>query len=228
MPQRTECVKLTKTLGLIYTVLFTVDAVNKTVSEVMPKVEKFNIIDDNILKLIFAAGKLTPTVHRIVANYVQTAEDEGADAVLVTCSSISPCVDTVRPLVSIPVMKIDDPMTDLAVQKASKIGVVATAKSTLEPTKMLLLRKAEAKGKKITIKTELCQGAYDALFAHDTAKHDKLVLEGIRRTAQDTDVIVLAQPSMARIVPQIGVQVKIPVLTSIKSGVEQAKAALGL
>ena len=174
---------MTKTLGLLYTVPFTVDAFNKTMSEVMPNVEKFNILDDRILKLISEAGKLTPAVHRIVANYACIAEDEGANALLVTCSSISPCVDTARPFVSIPVMKVDDPMTDLAVQKASKIGVVATAKTTLEPTKMLLLSKAEARGKEITIKAELCSGAIDALSAHDTAKHDRLVLESIRRIA---------------------------------------------
>lgn len=219
---------MTKTLGLIYTVVFTVDAFNKAASEILPNVEKFNIIDDRIPKLISAAGRLTPEMYRTVANYVRTAEDEGADAVLVTCSSISPCVDTVRPLVSIPVMKVDDPMTDIAVEKASRIGVVATAKSTLEPTRMLLLRKAEAKGKEITIKTELCQGAFEALYAKDTARHDELVLEGIRRTAQETDLVVLAQASMARIVPQIGQQVKVPVLTSIRSSVEQAKAVLGV
>lgn len=219
---------MAKTLGMIYTVMFTVEAVNKAVSEAMPDVEKINIVDDSILKQLFAAGKITPRVNNIVANYVRAAESEGADAVLVTCTSISPCVDTVRPLVSIPVMKIDDPMTDIAVEKASKIGVVATAKSTLEPTKMLLLQKAEAKGKKISLTTDLCPGAFDAISAHDTAKHDKLVLEGISRAAQGSDLIVLAQPSMTRIVPQIGPEIKIPVLTSIKSGVEQVKGVLGL
>jgi len=217
-----------KTLGLIYTVFFTVDAVNQAVTETMPNVQRINIVDDNILKLIFSAGKLTPRVYNIVSNYVRTAENEGADAVLVTCTSISPCVDVARALVSIPVMKIDDPMTDIAIEKGSKIGVVATAKSTLEPTKMLLLQKAEAKGKKISITTDLCPGAFDAISAHDTAKHDKLVLEGICRAAQGADLVVLAQPSMTRIVPQIGPEIKVPVLTSIKTGVEQAKGIMGL
>ena len=218
---------MAKTLGLIFTVPFTVEAFNNAVSEILPNVERFNIIDDRIPKLVSEMG-LTPEMHRIVSSYVRIAENEGADAVLVTCSSISPCVDTVRPLVSIPVMKVDDPMTDTAVEKASRIGVVATAKSTLEPTKMLLLRKAEEKGRDITIKTELCQGALAALYAKDTARHDELVLDGIRRTAQETDLIVLAQASMARIVPRIGEQVKIPVLTSIRSSVEQARTVLGL
>lgn len=217
---------MTNTLGLIYTTPTIVDAVTKTVSEIMPSIYKFNMIDDRIARVVLEEG-LTPKVHRIVASYVQTAEDEGADAVLVTCSSISPCVDTARPLVSIPVMKIDDPMTNLATDKASKIGVVATSKSTLEPTTKLLLKKAEMKNKKVELTTELCSGAFDALSNGDLSVHDKLVLEGIRRATKSTDLVVLAQVSMARIMPQIK-DIQIPILTSLRSGVEQVKPVFAL
>jgi Asp/Glu/hydantoin racemase len=218
---------LSKTLGLIYTAPAIVDSVTKTVFDLMPTVQKFDIIDNRIIPVILAAGGLTPKVHRIVANYVRTAEDEGADAVLVTCSSISPCVDTVKPLVSVPVFKIDDPMTDIAIEKASKIGVVATNAATLGPTSELLRAKAVSKGKNVQVTTELCKGAFEALSKKDTATHDQLVLEGIKRTAQGTDLIVLAQASMARIIPQLGDQFKVPILTSLRSGIEQVKPLLG-
>ncbi len=74
-----------KTLGLVYTAPAIVESVTKTVADVMPGVQKFNIIDDRIIPVIISEG-VSPKVHRIVANYVKTAEDEGADAVLVTCS----------------------------------------------------------------------------------------------------------------------------------------------
>lgn len=218
---------MTKTLGLIYTAPAIVDSVTKTVFDIMPSVQKFDITDNRIIPVILSAGGLVPRVHRIVTNYVRTAEDEGADAVLVTCSSISPCVDTVKPLVSIPVFKIDDPMTDIAVGKASKIGVVASNAATLGPTTDLLRAKAKNKGKTIEVTSELCKGAFEALSRKDTATHDQLVLEGIRRTAETTELIVLAQASMARIIPQLGDQFKVPILTSLRSGVEQVKAALG-
>jgi Asp/Glu/hydantoin racemase len=211
-----------KTLGLIYTAPAIVESVTKTVSEILPFIQKFNIIDDGIIKLILAEG-LSPKINRIVVNYVRTAEAEGADAVLVTCSSISPCVDFVRPLVSIPVMKMDDPMTDIAVEKAARIGVVATSKTTLEPTTKLLHAKAQARGKMVVVKPELCQGAFEALSNNDTVTHDQLVLEGIKRTAQSTDLILLAQASMARIIPQLGDRFPVPVLTSLRTGIEQVK-----
>lgn len=218
---------MTKTLGLIYTAPAIVDSVTKTVFDIVPSVQKFDIVDNRIIPVILSSGGLVPKVHRIVANYVRTAEDEGADAVLVTCSSISPCVDTVKPLVSIPVFKIDDPMTDIAVEKASKIGVVASNAATLGPTTDLLLAKAKRKGKTIEVTAELCKGAFEALSRKDTAAHDQLVLEGIKRTAQTTELIVLAQASMARIIPQLGDQFKLPILTSLRSGVEQLKAVFG-
>jgi Asp/Glu/hydantoin racemase len=219
---------LARTLGLIYTAPAIVETVTKLASEMMPDVERINITDDMILKFIGRTGMLTPPIHAVVLNYIRNAQEEGANAVLVTCSSISPCVDSARPLVSIPVMKIDDPMTDIAVQKASKIGIVATLRTTLEPTKYLLSMKARARSKDITLKTELCEGAFEALSHKDTATHDKLVLEGIRKTASNVELIVLAQASMARLVPRLGNEISIPILSSLPSGVEQAKAVLGI
>ena len=216
---------MTKTLGLIYTAPAIVEPVTKIVTDTMPAVQKFNIVDDRIIPVIVSEG-LSPKVHRIIANYVRGAEDEGADAVLVTCSSISPCVETARRLVSIPVMKMDDPMTDLAVEKGSSIVVIATASATLGPTAQLLQDKGKARGKKVYVSTELCKGAFEALHNKDVQTHDRLVMDAIRRNAQTADVIVLAQASMARIVPELGNQVKIPVLTSLKSGIEQVKPVL--
>jgi Asp/Glu/hydantoin racemase len=89
-----------------------------------------------------------------------------------------------------------------------------------------LRAKAESKGKKVQVIAELCKGAFEALSKKDTATHDQLVLEGIKRTAQATDLIILAQASMARIIPQLGDQFKVPILTSLRSGVEQVKPFL--
>ncbi len=219
---------MSKSLGLIYTAPSIIEPLTKIVVELMPEVERINIMDDNILRLIKKEGKLTPQIFRIVANYVITAEEEGADAVLVTCSSISPCVDGAQALVSVPVLKIDDPMTDTAIEEAERIGVVATLLSTLEPTKNLLLQKARRKSKDIIIKTEVCEGAFEAVSHGDTALHDELVLKGISNLASDVDLIVLAQASMARLLPQLPKEITTPILSSPRSGVEQARKALSV
>jgi len=219
---------MSKTLGLIHTVFSIVDPINMLVSEIMPGVDRINIVDDYIVKLIKVRGGITPEISRIVASHIMAVEDEGADAILVTCSSISPCVDYARPLVSIPVLKIDDPMTDMAVRMGDRIGVLATAPTTVKPTSELLLRKADQIGKKVTLEVELKEGALEALTMGDKELHDKILLESITSLSGRVDVIVLAQASMAHLESRVDENMRAKVLTSPRSGVEQAKRILGL
>lgn len=219
---------MSKTLGLIHTVFSIVDPINMLVSEIMPGVDRINIVDDYIVKLIKVRGGITPEISRIVASHIMAVEDEGADAILVTCSSISPCVDYAKPLVSVPVLKIDDPMTDIAVRMGDRIGVLATAPTTVKPTSELLLRKADQIGKKVTLEVELKEGALEALTMGDKELHDKILLESITSLSGRVDVIVLAQASMAHLESRVDENMRAKVLTSPRSGVEQAKRILGL
>jgi Asp/Glu/hydantoin racemase len=219
---------MSKTLGLIHTVFSIVDPINMLVSEIMPGVDRINIVDDYIVKLIKVRGGITPEISRIVASHIMAVEDEGADAILVTCSSISPCVDYAKPLVSVPVLKIDDPMTDMAVRMGDRIGVLATAPTTVKPTSELLLRKADQIGKKVTLEVELKEGALEALTMGDKELHDKILLESITSLSGRVDVIVLAQASMAHLESRVDENMRAKVLTSPRSGVEQAKRILGL
>ncbi len=85
--------------------------------ELLPAdLEVIHIADELLLKSVLAQGGLSPLIHRRVAEHAIAAEEAGAAAFQCTCSSISPCVDTVRPLVGIPVLKIDDPMVDEALR----------------------------------------------------------------------------------------------------------------
>jgi len=142
---------------------------------------------------------------------------------LVTCSSISEVVDIVSPLVSVPVIKIDDAMTDEAVKIADNIAVVATIRTTLNPTINQLKKKMVKAGKQINLVPLLCSNAYKALIDESNPeKHDLLLYEAIEEIIEDVDVIVLAQASMARLLPKLKKLTKKPILTSPESGVERA------
>ncbi|MEM2106717.1 MAG: aspartate/glutamate racemase family protein [Candidatus Bathyarchaeia archaeon] len=219
---------MSKILGLIHTVFSIVEPINKLASELMPGVDRINIVDDYVVKLIKSRGEITPEISRIVASHIMAAEDEGADAILVTCSSISPCVDFVKPLASVPVLKIDDPMTDMAVQMGDRIGVLATAPTTVKPTSELLLKKAGQMGKKIIIEVELKEDALEALNVGDKELHDKILLDSLTSLSGRVDVIVLAQASMAHLESKVDENIRTKILTSPRSGVEQAKKTLGL
>src|SRR3954469_2181003 len=140
-----------KTLGLIHTSATLVPMFQQLVSEYLPQVKVFNIVDDSLIKNTIACGELTPTTARRVVNYVGSAELAGADFILVTCSSIGPAVEAAAELTNVPVLRVDQPMADLAVRTGKRIGVIATLSTTLAPTSDLVKRRAVAAGKEIEL-----------------------------------------------------------------------------
>lgn len=210
-----------KRLALLSTGVGVVETVASLVRERERGIEIINIVDDSIVRTIACNGNHVPArIARRVADYCRFAEESGANAVLVTCSSISETVDTARPLVSIPIYKIDEPMAEHAVATAStSIGVVATLETTLQPTIRLIESKVRASGKTITLRPMLVNDAFEALQQGRPDAHDELVLAGIRSVLQDTDVVVLAQASMARAASRLPPSDAERVLTSPRLGV---------
>jgi Asp/Glu/hydantoin racemase len=204
-----------KKLGLIHTSATLVPVFAQLCKEKLPGIETFNIADDSLVRGIIAAGSLTAQIARRVAGYLESAELAGADYIMVTCSSIGPAVEAGAKLIGVPVLRVDQPMADKAVTVGKKIGVIATLRTTLEPTADLISRRAEAAGKKIELTSRLCEGAFDALMSGDAAKHDAMVAGALKELSQQVDVIVLAQASMARVVDTLpAADKRVPILAS--------------
>src|SRR6476619_3015956 len=202
-----------KQLGLIHTSATLVPIFQQLCKAKLPGVETFNIADDSLIKDVIRRGELTPTTARRVVEHVTSAEAAGADYILVTCSSIGRAVETAAGLAGVPVVRVDQPMADAAVQAGAKIGVIATLPTTLEPTADLIERRAMKAHKKIQLVSRLCEGAFDALMSGDGAKHDLLVSSALKELASQVEVIVLAQASMARVVDGLPAETKrIPIL----------------
>ena len=189
-----------KTLGLVHTSATLVPLFAELCSRYLPGVKTFNIVDDSLIKNTIACGELTPSTSRRVVNYAGSAQEAGADFILFTCSSIGPAVETAASLTKVPVLRVDQPMADQAVQSGKRIGVIATLSTTLEPTSDLVRRRARAAGKEIELVSRLCEGAFEALMSGDTATHDKMVADALKQLSKEVDVILLAQASMARVV----------------------------
>jgi Asp/Glu/hydantoin racemase len=210
------------TIGFVHTVLSLPPTFAALAEELVPGADVFHIADETLLGVTRREGRLTPTTRRRVLGYVESAADAGADVVVVTCSSIGPAVDASRGFVDVPVLRIDEPMADEAVRIGSRIGVVATLSTTLEPTAELVARRAREAGKDVQVVSHLCDGAFEAL-AGDRDRHDELVREGLRQVMSQTDVVVLAQASMARVVED---DPPVPILSSPRLGMERVAELL--
>jgi glutamate racemase len=204
------------TIGFISTVLSLPATFTELASELVPEAEVFHIADETLLGVTRREGRLTPTTRRRVLGYIESAADAGADLVVVTCSSIGPAVDDRRGFDDVPVLRIDQPMADEAVRLGSRVGVVATLSTTLEPTAALVRARADAAGKDVEVTAHLCEGA----FGSD--RHDDLVRAGIEAVAAENDVVVLAQASMAR----VAVDSPVPVLSSPRLGMQRVAELL--
>jgi Asp/Glu/hydantoin racemase len=204
-----------KRLGLIHTSATLVPVFAQLCKEKLPNVEVFNIADDSLVKGIREAGSLTAQISRRVAGYLESAELAGADYIMVTCSSIGPAVEAAAKLIGVPVLRVDQPMVDKAVETGKRIGVIASLQTTLEPTANLISRRAQNAGKQIELSSKLCEGAFEALMSGDAATHDAKVAAALKQLSQQVDVIVLAQASMARVVETLSATDKrVPILAS--------------
>ena len=204
-----------KTLGLIHTSATLIPVFQQLCKEYLPGVNTFNIVDDSLVKNIIARGEVTPSIFKRVADYVSSAEDSGADYILVTCSSIGAPVEAAAEQAGVPVLRVDQPMADLAVQTGKHIGVIATLQTTLQPTSDLVKRRAALAGKEIELTSTVVEGAFDALMNGDASKHDELVADALRKLSKEVDVILLAQASMARVVDALSEADKtVPIVAS--------------
>ena len=214
MPQTLACIHTSMVFINVETMM------NDIFKEIMPNVRRINIVDDSLLADVMAAGKITQPVTKRMCAYVQAAEESGADAILSLCSSLGPTIDIARPLVNIPVIKIDDPMAEEAARSAKRIGVMATVLTTLAPTVDLIRSKATAINKELQIEPALVEGAFQILMSGDRDRHDRMVAEAAQKLATKVDIIVLAQASMTRLVPSLNQKTGLRVLSSPRLAIE--------
>lgn len=206
---------MAKTLVLVHTVPPLLPVFSKLGAELLPGVRLMHILDEPLLERVRQRGRLTTADSARLQEHIAMAQEVGAAAVLVTCSTISPCVDDIRPQAVIPVLKIDEAMIAQAVERGEKIGVVATAPTTLEPTRQALEAQAARLGRLVETRLILVEHAMSALLTGDGETHDRLVKAAVLGLAPQVDVVVLAQASMARvleIMPQA--ERPLPILSS--------------
>ena len=191
----------------------------------MPDVHIFHMVDESLIKNTVAAGALEKLTTRRLIGMVESAGLAGADAVLVTCSSIGEAVTTAAQLFDFPVLRVDEAMAEEAIERGHRIGVLATLKTTLEPTANLVRCKGNGKG--VEIVDHLCEGAFAALMSGDAKAHDEIVRSALLNEMRGTDVVVLAQASMARVLSTMEPDtLKMPVLSSPELGVQRMAEVL--
>ena len=227
-PSTQEHSSVVTKLGIVHTSATLVPVFSDLLRPFGASVTSFNIVDDSLIKDVIAQGSLTPPIAARVVDQVALAERAGADAILVTCSSIGEAVELAARLCRVPVVRVDQAMADRAVAIGGRIGVLATLPTTLGPTEDLVRRRADRAGRSVAVSAQVCLGAFEALMAGDAAAHDAMVGAALQTMIRESDVVLLAQASMARVAEGLAVgETAVPVLASPPLAVASLAAMYG-
>lgn len=215
-------------VGLIYTST-TPELIELVEQEVKAQlgedVEMLSLQDASILAQVREAGYVTTApAARLIGMYMKAAE-EGVDAMLNLCSSVgevADCAQDVAKYIGVPIVRVDEEMCRQAVRTGSKIGVMATLPTTLEPTKATVARVAREAGKHV----ELVDCLVDGAFGLDQEQFRKRLCDAAATFIDKVDVVVLAQGSMAYAEPYLEQVYGKPFLGSPRFGALELKKAL--
>lgn len=164
-----------------------------------PDFKVFNIMDDSLLADTREYGGMTPVIASRMLNYCKAAETSGAEGIIVTCTSVNKATAMIRPLLSIPIINIEEPVAEMAAANGEKIGILATLPTSPAAIGSVILEKAAQMGKTVELINCVVDDAFDVYCSGDIRRHDQMVREKLFELAREVDVIVFAQVSMSKI-----------------------------
>lgn len=132
---------------------------------------------------------------RLIATYMNAVE-AGADAVLSICSTVADIAYSMQDAaryMGVPIVMINEEMCREAVKRGERIAVMATFPTAITPTKNTILRVAREMGKPIEVREVLVEGG----FGLDQEQFRALMAAKAGEVAEETDVFLFAQGSMA-------------------------------
>ena len=180
----------------------TVNAVKPLMDGLKKSVSKddvlLNFVNEYLLERVNTIGEVDAKALRLFTQLIFSAMESEPDIIVVGCSVYFPYVPLMESYVSVPIMAIDTPMLEMAVQKGHKIGLIVTTVPTAAATEKRLLHLAERNGKCIEILIEAAPQALSLLSAGDVNGHNAAVdYAGERLAAKGCDTLLLCQISMA-------------------------------
>ena len=216
-----------KTLGIIHAAVFTANTVTPYCQEILPEVEIMHLGDDTIQRdnLRAPVGTIPKVNFFKFATYCHFLEEAGVDLIMLGCSTFNQAAEHARPMITTPILNIDRPMMDLAVQQGKRVGLLGTLPSTMPSSERLLRQAAAEAGREVDVVPVLCAEAFKILRAGNPQKHNEILLEAIDRLSREVDAIVMAQVSMSVLEKEL-TNTRVPVYNSGRTGFTRAREML--
>lgn len=158
-----------------------------------------HLVRADLLSRSEQAGGLTPEIRDEAAALLRGLLD-GADAVLLTCSTVGPAAEQAAEGAGKPILRVDGALAKAAVDQAESgskhVIALCAVQTTVEPTRALFERAAQGRG--VTIEMRVAPDAWSTFKSGDTPGYHRLVAQAADAAfAEGHDVVALAQASMA-------------------------------
>ena len=162
-----------------------------------PSLKVRNYLDSYLLEKVGKEDGVNDASVKRMFDLVATAADDGADAILITCTIFSPYAEVFSKVLSKPVVSPDQAMLDAVAAKNGKTAIICTFIGTVEIARKMYQSRCRAAGVPDDVDLYVADGALDALNEGDWDTFHERIRKKVRELDAEYDNIVLAQISMA-------------------------------
>ena len=190
-------------------------------AEVAPNLAIRHDVDKSLLADARVAGDIGVELASRIEQAMLNAASSGARVVVCTCSTIGGVAERAGQGPSLITQRIDRAMADAAARLGPRILIVASLRSTVEPTRQLIAGSASRMGRPVSFREMVVADAWQYFERSMPEAYIDRITNAVKASFDESDVIVLAQASMAGAVERCR-DLKTPVLASPRLGVAAA------
>ncbi len=208
-------------LAFLHTAQVHVPTFERLVREIAPDLRVRHAVREDLLADARVVGVDDAGLIARVHHAMHEAASSGATVVVCTCSTIGAIAERTATGGAFKALRIDRAMADRAVRTGPRVLIVAALESTLAPTTALVLSAAQNAGVEVRPSQLLVEQAWSLFQSGDITGYVETLAGAIRakaNSADGTDVVVLAQASMAPVEKALA-DLGIDVLSSPAPGV---------
>jgi len=202
------------TIGFLHTAEAHVPAFRELLAQADPAARDVHVVDAALLR---EARDPSADLSGRIGHHLAGLTRAGAEVIVCTCSTIGAGAELLADRAGVPVLRADRPMAEAAVAAGRRIAVLYAVASTREPT-LALLREA---GPAADLRPVSCVDTWVLFERGDLEAYARAIASRAREAAAASDVVVLAQASMAPAAALL-TGLTVPVLTSPRTAVERA------
>jgi Asp/Glu/hydantoin racemase len=160
----------------------------------LPDAEVLHFVDEGLLVEFARAGGLSRRARVRTLKLVLSAEAAGCDAIVSSCSTLTPAFTELASFVKVPIVTVDRDMFRAACEEAGRIMVLTTAESVLTSVLTTLREAANAVAREPEVMTTVVTAA----TSHPLGSGEALraIATEVEKALTVADVAVLGQCSM--------------------------------